>query len=662
MRKAEIRPTQTRVVGNVLSNFDEIMEENEFENYHILNSINGTMEWQGKTKTVRRLESNEENLILKVAVTKTVINPSGSSDTENNYSRITVKCQDEEENPIGGHTVYIYEKNVLLATLTTATSGTNHGKRSWDYRTDVSGTHTLRITTKKENGFNPATSYKTITVREPVYISILPTMITLEHGEEQLVTVQANNAEGRPIVDKEITLYEGIRELTTETTNDDGIFTYLYSESENRGKHTKITTNSSSWYRGETSTITGVLSTRDGTPLIPSLEFKESSDWLITVPSKSENKAQTDPSLDSNNLYVLGQRKDHTFTNYPLNLEEEEYFLRFSTIGAYDYITVAKINNETPVYNEGWLFTANKAGLSGTQSNIVFRIYAENGEVYCKTNDVSQKISNYSSSNQYYINIYPTTTTATLRAIEVENKEGKRLTDKRVELIEANKSQTVASTITNYFGQFTLHYIPTLTTSNYYLVFYSTVEDTTNNEYQEYEPCLNDLGKLTATIPRINMTWLLNKTSDTILNIEDEYPTITGGNSKLQLFQEKDYYLDGTKKTTTPITILSENYNASTNKKHLQFALGINSLDVDNIDIIVTKQINNGTEEDISSELFNNGIDRFHPYYLEHELPSNTSGTVLFNFYLTGTQGIFQEDPTKGYGLKFTLKLEYKTS
>lgn len=253
MRKTTIRPTKTRVKGNLLTNWAEIIKNTPLSDYHVVDSSTTDMTWNGEKRQVIRLESAEDNIEMTITTNRTLFNTSDIN-TENTVT-ITITITDENQSPITGHHVYIYESDSLLATKTT----NSEGIATYTYSTREEGEHYLTIRTKKENGFNPDYEIITLTARTKAYINIKPQLKTITHGANLQIVATMKTVQGYPVVEEELTIYEGARTLYTGLTDENGQVTIDYSESSNRGAPTIIHVDTIDWWLGETSTITGFL-------------------------------------------------------------------------------------------------------------------------------------------------------------------------------------------------------------------------------------------------------------------------------------------------------------------------------------------------------------------------------------------------------------------
>lgn len=267
MKKAEIIPEAARVKGNLISDWDDLLSHSSFEDFHVSREKSSNINWQGINKKTIRLNSRAEPVLMDIQVGSERIMP----DTETSTLAINLTYHERtggtsyEVEPVPYQPVYIYDDDILIASVASDVEG----NVEYEYSSSNSGRHTITVSTPHLNGFDSCSETVEVIVLfvstmelSPVYTLDLP----FGTGKELVATLKDNL--NNPVPNKPVVFYEGVRRLGTVTTDNEGNARWTYLESDNRGEPVRIQVVSNPvFYEDEDVTVTGVLTTLDGTPL-----------------------------------------------------------------------------------------------------------------------------------------------------------------------------------------------------------------------------------------------------------------------------------------------------------------------------------------------------------------------------------------------------------
>ena len=136
-----------------------------------------------------------------------------------------------------------------------------------------------------------------------------------------------------------------------------------------------------------------------------------------------------------------------------------------------------------------------------------------------------------------------TTITGTLKTID-----GTPIPNKTVQLFMGYSGYRRVEAQTNSNGVFTIDYTPEVEdTREYFLVFMSTVNNQSTNEYRDYEPCLYELGSLpiNKALPTVtggNASGIKDSTVSWVCTVPSDYT----GNIFVYSVDENGHYTDNT--------------------------------------------------------------------------------------------------------------------
>lgn len=266
MKELKINPLQARVKGNLLANWEDVLSKTTFEDYHVSREDIANITWNNNSLKAIRLNAVAEKVTLAIAVEDASIYPNGEVTT------LTITTKYRKNNTLvalPNHTVYLYDEDVLIATMVTNENGT----ATYEYGSYVQGTHTITAKTPHMNGFEAATTKVNINIIYNVELYLEPRTLYAGYGEIHQITATLLDSKNVPVPDKPITFYEGVRTLATVNTDENGVAVCSYMESENNGVQTTIIADTvpTQLNDGETNVITGHISTANGE--LPSGEY-----------------------------------------------------------------------------------------------------------------------------------------------------------------------------------------------------------------------------------------------------------------------------------------------------------------------------------------------------------------------------------------------------
>lgn len=261
MKQLKTTPQKARVKGNLVPEYDTLEDIPEYEDYHVSHQLLQKYTYQDVTKNVIRLTPKGDTLYLALTVDNNTINLNATS---NITCRCYYKDDMEQEVNLSGHTVYVYDNNSLLTTLVT----NSNGLIQVPYSTNIEGKHTLSFKTMYSGGYAPATKNITITVYRKSILTVNTNSLQIAHDEKKTITWKLTDKNGKALVGKPITIYEGIRQLATKNTDSKGEVKYTYLESTNRGTETVLTKSGNiRLIQNQVNKIEGYLKDKNGNPL-----------------------------------------------------------------------------------------------------------------------------------------------------------------------------------------------------------------------------------------------------------------------------------------------------------------------------------------------------------------------------------------------------------
>ena len=328
MREITINPNKARVKGNILANWDEVISKTRWEDYHVSREQLSNLSWNNHNLKAIRLNGKGEVVRLAITADNPSIYPNGS------ISTLTITTKYSKNNALTAlpnHTVYLYDDDTLISTLITDAEGV----ATFEYSSNVQGTHTITARTPHMNGFEASVARININIIWNVELYLEPKSVYVGQGEIVELKATLLDSQKNPVPDKPIIFNEGVRSLATVTTDENGVATCSYMESQETGIPTEISVTNipSRFDYGETTTITGTITTADDeTPAGEYIRLYCSKDTYAYVLASA--KIQTDGSF--------------TF-NYTPNTNAKgnyKYYLVYQGVLNYDSVHIVQAANQ----------------------------------------------------------------------------------------------------------------------------------------------------------------------------------------------------------------------------------------------------------------------------------------------------------------------------
>lgn len=379
MKELKINPTKARVKGNILANWDDVLSKTSFEDYHVSREKISNITWNNNSLSALRLNAKAEPVKVGLVPDVTSIFPNGE------ISTITISVKYTKNNTrvaLPNHTVYLYDDDVLIATMVTNADG----ECTYEYSSNVEGTHTITARTPHMNGFEAGSSSIKMNVIINLDIVLEPRTLYAGYGEiHQLRATMKTINEGIPVADKPITFYEGSRVLATVNTDENGVAMCNYSESESQGALTTITADTvpARFDKGTQSTITGHITTSTG-------EIPTGNIRLYTGKDMFPYPVASAP---------IQQDGTFTFKYMPVNnvLETYKYYLVYPSTLSYDSVNIVQtqgyfdLNQWIGTGTGGARYIDGATALVCEQQNNYLKDYG-NGNTYMNGDEWSYKL------------------------------------------------------------------------------------------------------------------------------------------------------------------------------------------------------------------------------------------------------------------------------
>ena len=324
MKKTIINPNRARVKGNILANWEDVLTKSNFEDFHVSREEISNIAWNKHSLKAIRLNGKGEPVKVGLTADNTSIYPNGS------ISNLSINVQYTKNGTLTAlpnHTVYLYDGSELLSTLVTDANGL----ATFEYSSNVQGTHTITARTPHMNGFEAGSARLNVNIIWTVELYLEPTSLYVGHGEIHQLKATLLDSANNPVPDKPIVFTEGVRALATVTTDENGVAVCEYMESTEQGTPTSITATSVPVRLdyGTSSQIKGKITTASGE--IPVGEY-------IRLYSSKSTYA-----------YVLASaliQEDGSFTlNYnPVVKGNYEYYLVYQGVLNYDSVNIVQVN------------------------------------------------------------------------------------------------------------------------------------------------------------------------------------------------------------------------------------------------------------------------------------------------------------------------------
>lgn len=324
MKKDTLVPNRARVKGNILADWSTLLTKTSFEDFHVNREEIEDINWKGVSKKALRLNAKAEPVTMTLSSNMTSIMPEDSCTITILLQYVEMGDNDTEElEPVPYQPVYIYDKDLLIDTAMTDSTGIVE----YEYSSSVSGAHTITVKSPHANGYETAKETITINVLGSTTLVLNPVYnAELGAGETKIISATLLDDQNNPVPDQPILLYEGFRALAMLETDAKGKITYEYSESYNRGEPTVLTFSHlpTHMYHGVPCRIIGNLSTVHGTPV---------EDMEVTLYSLWHSGARKWVNTDSNGDFTLVYTPEYdyevpyyvAFKSAVHNIEDNEY-------------------------------------------------------------------------------------------------------------------------------------------------------------------------------------------------------------------------------------------------------------------------------------------------------------------------------------------------
>ena len=325
MKTNKITPLNTRVKGNIIPDWDELLKKTSFEDYHVTRETIKDVTWQNNSYRAIRLNAHAEETFLTVTVDNNILVPGGTPATITGRLTYheTTQGNNEEIEPVPDQLITILDDEKEIANITT----NEDGQFTYQY-TGKSGTHNIKIKSAHANGFQTTTKTITIIVKYETRLEISPWYTyDLGHGETTILKATLYDSEGTPVADKPVHLMEGYRDLGTYTTDSRGEVKVLYQES-STGTPTSITVNRNpNLYENMYSIFEGVLTDNNGNNLSGkgvTLFHEYSGHYLASATTDNNGKfsIKYNPLTSSVNPHYYLAFRNSSVTNNEYNTYE----------------------------------------------------------------------------------------------------------------------------------------------------------------------------------------------------------------------------------------------------------------------------------------------------------------------------------------------------
>lgn len=212
MKNIVIQPQYVRALGNVLDNEDNIK------------GMHCKVEAQNSTTVF-------ENIQLKTYYMGTGTHPVVSFIAESvsmlpdETIHIDVMVKDEDNNPLKGADLYIYENDILISQLETGEDGigVNDSVQGFNYTSEITGKHIIKCVLPRQDTYLETTAYLTVNVLENTVLTlnIIPNEIdTLTETVTLYGTLTDEN--NVAVAGETISFYNGKDKLGEGITDDNG--------------------------------------------------------------------------------------------------------------------------------------------------------------------------------------------------------------------------------------------------------------------------------------------------------------------------------------------------------------------------------------------------------------------------------------------------------
>ena len=232
MKNIDVNPKKARVKGNILADWNTMVSKSKWEDYHVKREKINNVTWNKHELSAIRLNPMMIPVTMQIYADEQGIEPG-----QHTYVYVRLEYDDEGRGTLlAGQTVHLYEGTTLIATGVSDSDGL----ATFEYSSEISGTHLLTARSLYGNGFDAAEIDYSIFVVYYTHMTLEPRTVFVGFGEIQELTATLYDQNNQRVPDKPIDFYEGVRPLGTVTTDKNGKAVMRYIESNNKGQPTEI--------------------------------------------------------------------------------------------------------------------------------------------------------------------------------------------------------------------------------------------------------------------------------------------------------------------------------------------------------------------------------------------------------------------------------------